>query len=355
MHPNKAIVSFWIIFALAFSTRGAVVTEAAALPEPVRWVVMPSPTQEDLFAVDMVSDTNGWIAGARGTLLRFDGANWIPHALPVTLTLTALSMASSADGWAVGQDATQTRILRWNGSVWNDVATGPDLSQPALTAVSAAPTGAVWVTGGTTYSFDGSPCGPTNLSCPYDGAYSWPSYWNGATFTGTNADGFYLSTIEAYSATLVFAAGFDGHIRAQPYAEVIARWNGTGWQDEYMPRDAGPVNDLFIRTPSDGWAVGRDDILHYNGADWSRAPHAATPALHGVETTALDEGWAVGSAGTIVYWDGSAWQSQASPVTTNLTSLSLTAANRGWAVGSGGVILRLTTFSHNAYFPAILR
>ena len=69
----------------------------------------------------MVSATNGWAVGYKGTILHWNGSAWSAVTSPTTNTLTSISMVSANDGWAVGLGATSTggTFLRWNGSAWS--------------------------------------------------------------------------------------------------------------------------------------------------------------------------------------------------------------------------------------------
>jgi hypothetical protein len=70
----------------------------------------------------MYSPTEGWAVGDNGTILHWNGANWVLADSPVTSRLNAIALSSATEGWAVGDEGV---ILRLKGGVWSQV------SQPA--------------------------------------------------------------------------------------------------------------------------------------------------------------------------------------------------------------------------------
>jgi hypothetical protein len=62
----------------------------------------------------MINSNDGWIVGANGTILHWDGFAWSIVTSPTTCALHSVFMITSNDGWAVGED-----IIHWNGSEWS--------------------------------------------------------------------------------------------------------------------------------------------------------------------------------------------------------------------------------------------
>ena len=52
------------------------------------------------------------------------------------------------------------------------------------------------------------------------------------------------------------------------------------------------------------------------------------------------DGWAVGTAGTIMRWDGTSWSSVESPINVPLYSVDMVSSTEGWVVGADGTIYR---------------
>lgn len=80
------------------------------------WNSAVSPVAADLNGVSMTSPGDGWIVGVAGTILRYDGASWTSAASPTGNTLNSVSMMPSGRGFAVGAFGT---ILRYDGSSWD--------------------------------------------------------------------------------------------------------------------------------------------------------------------------------------------------------------------------------------------
>jgi hypothetical protein len=65
--------------------------------------------------------------------------------------------------------------------------------------------------------------------------------------------------------------------------------------------------DLAFITPDDGWAVGRDVILHWDGTSWANVPHPlfAGTYIWGVVAVSPMDAWAVAQFGYILLgWNG---------------------------------------------------
>jgi hypothetical protein len=164
------------------------------------WQQIPSGTNNDLRAVKMINDWEGWAVGNSGTILRFQQGSWMPVKAqrssnpnlcgidfgdvsegwavgdgaivrfsngiwtevgsPVAGSLRAVDMISMNDGWIVGEQNGRGVVLRWQGGQWADAGAG--IKDP-LWSVSAVAPNDVWAVGesGTLkspaiYHFDGS-------------------------------------------------------------------------------------------------------------------------------------------------------------------------------------------------------
>src|SRR5579885_1608541 len=68
-----------------------------------------------LRSVFMLSATDGWIVGDKGTILHYTGGRWVQVRSPVTTDLGSVFMSSTTDGWAAG-DA----LLHYHNGAWTD-------------------------------------------------------------------------------------------------------------------------------------------------------------------------------------------------------------------------------------------
>lgn len=87
------------------------------------WQIQPSPAAgESLVAVAFTSPAGGWALGADGTVLRWNGTQWVVHAT-TSYRFTALSLDASGDGWATTAEAdTIGRVIRLTAGEWTPVA-----------------------------------------------------------------------------------------------------------------------------------------------------------------------------------------------------------------------------------------
>lgn len=112
-------------------------------------------TAADLFAVSMVSSTDGWAVGSGGVRLRYNGTSWNTVTSPTVTDLFTVSMVSATDGWAVGSAGA---ILRYNGTSWSTVSspTGEKLSSVYMVSATDG-----WAVGdlGTTLQYNGTSWG----------------------------------------------------------------------------------------------------------------------------------------------------------------------------------------------------
>jgi len=105
-----------------------------------------------LFGVWGTSEKAVWAVGTHGTVLHYDGAQWIRQQSPTTQTLTSVWGTTEKDVWAVGYGGT---VIHYDGTSWKDHS--PPLAV-FHTADGGPPTGdaatqilrnlwGVWVTG----------------------------------------------------------------------------------------------------------------------------------------------------------------------------------------------------------------
>ncbi len=287
------------------STNGWAVGEDGAIVhwDGASWSLWPSsPTTDDLRAVAMLSSTDGWAVGENGTILRWNGSAWTTFTSPVTQELRGLAGVSASHGWAVGLGGV---ILRWNGSAWN-VITAPAAAR--LEDFSMAPVGLreAWAVGS----------GRAMLR------------WTGSGWQSIQGPATSYYAVDMVSAT-------DGWATAP--GNRFYRWNGSSWNEAGRPASAQAIDML---SATDGWAVGWGKIMRWDGSAWSLVTSPSTRTYYGVDAVSASNVWAVGDNGTIVHYDGSAWASVASPVTDWLVDVSMASASNGWAVGWLGLFLR---------------
>ena len=92
------------------------------------WSAIGSGTTKDLYGVWGRSSNNVYAVGSYGTILFFNGSSWSDMESGVTTHLDGVWGSSSSDVFAVGDpwlDGSDLRftILRWNGTIWQVMAT----------------------------------------------------------------------------------------------------------------------------------------------------------------------------------------------------------------------------------------
>lgn len=105
-------------------------------------VAAPQGSYTQLSAIAMVSKDEGWAVGGNA-MLHYSNGKWEAFASHTEDPLLAITMRSATDGWAVGRYAN---IIHWNGTRWDRVP-GPDPATTDLVGVAAVAADEAWVIG----------------------------------------------------------------------------------------------------------------------------------------------------------------------------------------------------------------
>ena len=190
------------------------------------WALSVLPGVPNLFAIDMPSDSIGYIVGSHGAILETsDGGNsWTAEVSGTVANLNALRFSDDLDGWAVGDGGTALRTTD-GGVHWNAIAAG---AAQALQAVDVDGPH-VWVVG----------VGGLALRSD-DGGASWIPL---QLKLDTPVD---VKTVWLQSADSVYIAGGGGFIR-RSYDR------GATWEFLQHPMQA-QISDVFF-VGARGWAA----------------------------------------------------------------------------------------------------
>ena len=90
----------------------------------------------------MISSTDGWIVGASGDILHWNGTSWSLVSSPISQAINSVSMVSISDGWAV---ANSGKILRWDGTSWSEFT---DIGNQTLDVVFMTSSTDGWIVNG---------------------------------------------------------------------------------------------------------------------------------------------------------------------------------------------------------------
>lgn len=262
----------------------------------------------NLYAIQMLSSTAGWIVGAGGGIWRYDGSAWQSVSSPVANDLRAVCLLSATEGWAVGNNGV---IVRYNGTSWSVVPSPTDNHLYCVDFVSSG---------------DGWAGGRNGVLLRYAGG-TWTL---AASPTSRHING--LDMLAANDGWMVTNNG------------SIYRYNGTAWQPVTSPT----ANDLYAvkaLNPSTAFACGAyQTILRWNGSAWQ--VESTGPVIYRLNALSVLSGtdaWAVGGEGVWCHLIGSQWYRGFMPWNIEAYGVSFAGPMDGWAVAAGGVIWRYTT------------
>ncbi len=316
------------------------------------WIPVVSGTGEDLRAIRFVNPLEGWIVGDGGTILHSSdgGATWEAESSSTTQPLQSVYFLDASHGWAVGDAGT---ILYRNSSgVWGaTAASGTKLSPNQFTHVVMNDAGHGWIT-----------VNDTNA----------PLLWTDDNWTGIIAQ-------DPKTAGELYSVFFLPKDPNSPFPDRLEGWavgegddvSGDGsilhiysdtgsepWTTEMVASGTtSTLLDVFMSTPSLGWAIGGDDntgagtILQWNGAAWLpvtfNAGDTSLPSAKYFRGVASNNGngVAAGLSGMVfTSFNGTEWDNVSGPSMNHLKSVgfALDGVN-GWAVGDAGTVLTTST------------
>jgi len=267
------------------------------------WYQVSVPTQQDLNAVKLVSNTEAWAVGVGGTLLHYFNGDWTDYSAygmspAAGANLTGIDiLLDMNEGWAVGDNV----ILHLTNGTWQRVP-APD--------------------GGTFKAVD--------IVTPYD-----------AWIVGSSADGKSLVLRFTGQSWQVVDTPIKGELNS-----VCA---------------LGP-NDVWVSGKSSG-ALQSPNIYHFNGDKWEKAKFGKWPYIKiwdgkynikAIKMINSTQGWAVGESepilssirgkkGVFFYYDNikDSWfegdfdksaNTKMGQVTLN--NIAMLASNQGWILGN---------------------
>jgi hypothetical protein len=227
------------------------------------WVVEPADCPEQLFAIDMLNDRSGWVAG--GLFMEHADDTW-QNSMDEDSMMFGVDLASEDDGWAVGE---QGKILHWSGSGWTEHTT---LSTVLYDIAVYSDT-------------FGFAVGENGLIAKWDG-----TYWDDIDSPVTAP----LYGVDIISETQAWAVGENG---------TILSWDGNVWSQFQSPVST-TLNDIAMVGGFEGWIVGNDGVtLHWDGSAWKLVLNRTNSDLYAVSMSSVHKGWAVGADGTILRYN----------------------------------------------------
>ena len=240
------------------------------------------------------------------------GAGGAPGAAPV----------SGAHGPAAPVHTVPARAC----SSWTQVKSpSPSSLGNFLLGVVAPTTSFAWAVG---FAYSGA--GSQTLIVQWNG-----TSWNQVASPNPSRLNFLYAV--AGNAQDAWAVGYSGNGSSQN--ALIEHWNGTKWSIVPSP-SPGILFGVTAVSSSDAWAVGEAGLIeHWNGSSWKVARSPSASRLYGVTAVSSSDAWAVGTAGSktrIEHWNGSSWRvvPSPSPSASDNTLWGVTGnAQNAWAAG----------------------
>lgn len=285
------------------------------------------------------SDNDIFVAGIDGAIFHYQDQQWTEVFRVPTALFTHIWGSAANDVFVAGW---QGAIFHYNGQQWTPMVTGTSTWLKGIWGSSATDVFAVGKN--TILHYDGQQWTPMTPPVPMHLNRVW----------GTAADN-------------VFAVGengvlhYDGQqwqiILAQPGIELMDIWGDANgvvfvvgeqgtilqYADQQWTTIAAENRHYFLEAvwgsdPTDVFAVG-DQLLHYNGSQWTPMFSALPIQLKGVWGTSHNRVFAVGDLGTILHYDGWQWLSVPSGTLADLTDVWGLSPYHVFAVGQQGTIL----------------
>lgn len=204
---------------------------------------------------------NGWIVGAGGVTLNWNGDTWFGLMGSSANTMRSVAMIhNSPDAWAVGDAGT---IMHWTGTAWESMTSPTNMPLYTIQMVNANTGFAAGGSNneGTVIQFSGSTWQPVT---------SFVFGAGGATVPTVNST-IYSMTIG--NATSAWACGSNG---------LVMYWTGTNWECNANIasgnlKGISMVHDTLLQA----WVVGDSgQIMAFNGTNWvPELPVFAVPLI----------------------------------------------------------------------------
>jgi hypothetical protein len=311
------------------------------------WSTIHTTFKGMLNSISMVSATDGWAvgigmaaddAGMGALILHYDGHTWQQLTSPVQRgvaneMLYSVQMLSATDGWLAGNDPYAGGgdylddgpvIGHYDGQDWSgqpppaSLNVGPKgniLNMRSLSMLSATEG---WAVG--TLTRIGQPDDPASLTTPPAAVIL--HYTGGQWEVQSRISGAVLLNVSMTSSTDGWAVGYtitsiSSNAGGTPgvtdnTAPLLLHYTGGAWVKVASPlTTSGSSIDMLLqvnmRSASDGWLISGVDrktgipaLFHYNGSRWSAAriptfTDTKELLLNGITMTSAAEGWAVGA------------------------------------------------------------
>jgi photosystem II stability/assembly factor-like uncharacterized protein len=287
---------------ISFLTLFLAILSFSAFSQQTGWRTVDSAKFKGLSSIYMLNENEGWAVGMDGTIIKWNGINWVLQDSVTSEDLMSVFFLDSTHGWAAGSNGI---VLKYDGTKWKTMYSGSSFNLYGISFVN--PTlgftgnsrGELFKCNGSTWSIEPSPA-TTGINSFY-----FRNKFNG--WAGCGGGGADVS---------------------------ILKYNGSTWS---AVTNTGPdwIYAFYFTDSLNGWAVGNRRILKYNGSTWTTQLSMPYDALRSVYFTDKMHGWAVGPKKLIYFYNGTTWNIQPCPYTTSAQNwgVSFTDSLHGWVVG----------------------
>ncbi|HLY31682.1 MAG TPA: hypothetical protein VKQ36_11690, partial [Ktedonobacterales bacterium] len=230
-----------------------------------QWSKVSEMPNTELWSVQMLSPTDGWLAGGGGwgteqgattsILLHYTGGKWVFVRAPNVAGIHSLAMVSPTDGWATGQGT----IMRYDGSHWSAFSR---LQGVAGVSMDSATDG--WAFGGELF--------PNNPTSAYSTVWHYSgSQWTQGTLPSAVVHDSQITALSMDSTSDGWAVGVLGGLKKGASSQTLYLHYTNGQWTQVQGPNTGPLNAISMISSQDGWAVGVDGtLLHYQNGVWAR-------------------------------------------------------------------------------------
>lgn len=238
---------------------------------------------EDIRGVFAVAPSDAWTTTSQH-VQHWDGATWtnVPLDFDTSSLLGPVWASGVDDVWVTG-----SRLMRWNGTVWTDMAIPAAYAFP--TVVGRGPNDVwAWTTqqsGPQIAHWDGSSW--SDRSPLHDPPTSWIG----------------IQALWLASADDVWLAGYG------PSGALLGHWNGASWELSPVTTGITSFTGMWGSSPTDIWLLGSRGMMHYDGINWT----LADPTLEGaggIWGSCASDVWATLApiySSRVAHFDGAKW------------------------------------------------
>ena len=290
---------------------------------------VPIQTSYEFYGVWGFSASDVYAIGSGYDVYHYDGTEWtsIKHWTDDYRYFEGIWGTSPTNIYAVGGydiygvSDYEGRIVRFNGTDWNEVDTGLDLAGVTLRAVWGSSSSDIYVVG------DYQSSQSRNIVLHYNGS-TWSvvedDLWDGSSY--------YFYSVWGRNSNDVYIGNSS---------DRVFYYDGTSWEDitDYNVVDG----DIYGLWASSSYVYGTTRygvIPKWDGSTWTEAQGGPFGTLRSIWVGSENDAIAVGELGLIMRYDGTKWEDEVDGAYDNYSYYGISGVEDNWFVsGSNGKFL----------------